>query len=160
MTTPNPGQRTQSGFGQAANETKAKVQDTASSLADKAKEAAGAAVADKTKEMASSAAHTVSDTASNLGHKADDAVGSVGAGMKNLAGTVREKAPHEGMLGTAASRAAGALESGGRYIEEEKLSGMASDFTGMLKENPVLTICIGVGIGFLLAQMIPSGRRS
>jgi hypothetical protein len=159
MGTPNTGQRTQSGFGQAANETKAKVQETASSLADKAKDAASA-VADKTKEMASSAAHSVSDTASNLGHKADDAVGSVGTGMKNLAGTVREKAPHEGMLGTAASRAAGALESGGRYIEEEKLSGMAGDFTGMLKENPILTLCIGVGIGFLLAQMIPSGRRS
>ena len=39
MATPNTGQRTQSGFGQAANEAKAKVQDTASSLADKAKDA-------------------------------------------------------------------------------------------------------------------------
>ncbi len=170
MASPNTGQKNQSGFGQAANENKSKPQDSGSSLTDKARDAA-TAVADKAKDLASSAAHTVSDTASNLGHKvgdtasnlghkADDAVGSVGSGMKNLAGTVREKAPHEGMMGTASSKVAGALESGGQYIEEEKLSGMANDFTSMLKQNPLLTIAIGVGIGFLLAQMLPSGRRS
>jgi ElaB/YqjD/DUF883 family membrane-anchored ribosome-binding protein len=159
MANPNTGQKQQSGFGQAASEMKSKTQEAASSVTDKAK------------EMASSAARSVGDTASNLGHKAsetatnvrhktDDAVGSVGTGMKNLAGTVREKAPHEGIMGAASSGVANALERGGRYIEQEKLSGMAEDFVAVLKENPLLTIGIGIGLGFLIAQLIPSSRRS
>jgi ElaB/YqjD/DUF883 family membrane-anchored ribosome-binding protein len=159
MASPNTGQKNQSGFGQAANEMKAKAQDTAAMMADKSKDLASAA-ARSASEAASNIGHKVGETATNVGHKADDAVGSVGSGMKNLAGTVREKAPQEGMMGTASSTVAGALEKGGRYIEEQKLSGMANDFVGVLKENPLLTICIGVGIGFLIAQMIPSNRRT
>ena len=169
MASPSTGHRNQSGFGQAANESKAKVQDAASSAVDKAKDAA-TAVADKAKDLASSAAHSVGDAASNLGHKAsdaatnfghktDDAVGSVGGSLKNFAGTVREQGPHEGMMGTATSSVADALESSGKYIEHEKLSGMANDFASMLKGNPLLAIGIGFGLGFMLAQMMPSHRR-
>jgi len=158
MASPTSPIRNQSGFGQTFNETKSKVQDAASSAADKAKETASN-MADKAKDVASSVAHTAGETATIVGHKADDAVGAVGSSMKNLAGTVREKAPHDGMLGTASSGVASALETGGRYIEKEKLSGMASDVTNLLKENPILGVCIGVGIGFVLAQLISSNRR-
>ena len=180
MANQNTGYKNQGGFGQAANESKPKVPDAASSVVDKAKDAASSvmdkakdaasSVADKAKGMATSAVHSVenaasnlghqaTDTAANLGHKADDAVGSVGGSMKNLAGTVREKAPHDGMMGSAASSVAGALESGGQYIHDEKLSGMANDFAKMLKGNPLMAIGIGFGLGFLVAQMLPSSRR-
>jgi ElaB/YqjD/DUF883 family membrane-anchored ribosome-binding protein len=166
MANPNTAQRNQSGFGQAATEVKSSAQE----LVEKAKESAST-VADRTKDLASSAAQSAGDaaanlgqrakdTATNLGHRADDVVGSAGTAMKNLGSTVREKAPHEGVLGAASSGVAGALEKGGRIIEEEKLSGLASDFTEMLRERPILTLCIGVGIGFMLAQLMPSGRRS
>jgi ElaB/YqjD/DUF883 family membrane-anchored ribosome-binding protein len=36
---------------------------------------------------------------------------------------------------------------------------MATDVTKLLKENPLLGICVGVGIGFVLAQLISSSRR-
>jgi hypothetical protein len=159
MANPNTGQKQQGGFGQAANEMKTKTQETASSVTDKAKEMASSA-ARSVGDTAANVGHRASETATNVGHKADDAVGSVGTGMKNLAGTVREKAPQEGMMGRASSGVADALERGGRYIEEEKLSGMANDFIAVLKDNPLLTIGIGIGLGFLLAQMIPSSRRS
>ena len=158
MASPTSPVKNQSGFGQAFNETKSKVQDAASQAADKAKETAST-MADKAKDMAASVAHTAGEAATTVGHKADDAVGAVGTGIKNLGGTVREKAPHEGMLGTASSGVAGALESSGRFIEREKLSGMAGDVTNFLKENPFLGICIGVGLGFALAQLISSTRR-
>ena len=158
MANPTSPVQNQSGFGRALNETKSKVQDAASQAADKAKDAAST-MTDKAKDIATSAAHAAGQAATTVGHKADDAVGAMGAGIKNLAGTVREKAPHDGMLGAASSGVANALESSGGFIEREKLSGMTNDVTNFLKENPLLGICVGVGIGFVLAQLMTSSRR-
>jgi len=124
--------------------TAGKAQDQASNLLDKAKQAAGA-VADKAR-----------DVASNLGHKAENATESVGSGMQSLAGTLRDKAPHGGFLGGAASGVAGALDSSGRYLEEQGLSGMAEDVTNMIRRNPIPAVLLGVGLGFLLARMTRS----
>jgi hypothetical protein len=124
-------------------------------VADKAKGAASV-VADKAKDMASSVAHKAEDLASSAGHKADDAVSALGQGMKSLAGTIREKAPHEGVLGAASSSVAGTLESGGRYLKEEGLSGAADDFANLIRRNPIPAILVGIGIGFLLARSLRS----
>lgn len=127
-------------IGQTGSEALEKAKETASSLTDKAKDAA------------STVARTASDAASTVGHKADDAAATVGGGMKSLAGTIREKAPREGVLGSATSSVASTLESGGRYLQEEGVSGMMDDLTNLIRRNPIPALLIGVGIGFLLAR--------
>jgi hypothetical protein len=102
--------------------------------------------------LASNAADTAKDWASTAGNKAESALEGVGSGMSSLAGTVREKLPHEGMMGTASGYVADALESGGRYLQEEGFSGMADDLTNMIRRNPIPALLVGIGLGYLLAR--------
>jgi len=125
-----------------------KAQQTASTVVDKAKQAAST-VAEKARDIAG-------NVASNVGEKADTAVSSVGSGMQSLAGTIRDKAPSGGVLGGAASGVAGALDSSGRYLEEQGLSGIADDLTTLIRRHPLPAVLIGVGVGFLLARITRS----
>jgi hypothetical protein len=131
--------------------TKDKAKDTASGLADKARDTASN-VADKSGDMASRAYDKAGQYASAAGDKADDAVESVGSGMKGFAGTIRESMPNKGMLGSASESVAGALESGGRYLEDRGLSGIGNDVTGLIKRNPVPAVLLALGLGFLIAS--------
>ena len=108
--------------------------------------------ANKAKETASSFAQKAGDAASFVGKKADEASSAVGSGMKSLAGTIRDNAPDKGPLGSASSAAASTLESGGRYLEEHGLSGIAGDITSMIKRNPIPAILVGIGLGYLVAR--------
>jgi phage-related minor tail protein len=132
-----------------------KAKEAASGMADKAKEAASG-VADKAKEMASQAGQAVSNAATTVGHKAEDAVGSAGRGMESLGEKIREKGPDHGVLGKATESVACALEKGGKYLEEKKISGMADDLTDLIKRNPIPALFIGFGLGFLLARTFRS----
>jgi len=76
--------------------------------------------------------------------------------MESLGETVRSKGPESGFLGKATGAVAGALESGGKYLEDKKISGMADDLTDMIKRNPIPALLIGVGLGFLLARTFRS----
>jgi hypothetical protein len=78
--------------------------------------------------------------------------------MENLASTIRDKGPREGVLGQATSGVAGALDSTGRYLEEQGVSGMVDDLTSMIKNHPVPAILIGIGLGFLLARLTTTSR--
>jgi len=122
---------------------------------DKGKETASGVVG-QVKEMASTAGHAVGNAATAVGHKAEDAVGSVGRGMESLGEKVREKGPDHGVLGKAAGAVAGALETSGKYLEDKNISGMAEDFTDLIKRNPIPALLIGVGLGFLLARTFRS----
>jgi hypothetical protein len=106
--------------------------------------------------MASSATQTASDMASNVGHRVEDATSTVGSGMRNLAGTLRENLPHEGMMGSASSAVADTLERGGRYLEEEGLSGLGEDLTSLIRRNPIPALLVGIGVGFLIARSMRS----
>lgn len=117
-----------------------KAKDLVSSGVDKARDAAQAGV-DKARELGQSA-----------GQMAENLTSSVGSSMESLASNVREKAPHEGMIGSAASSFAGALETGGRYIREEGFSGMAEDLTNIIRRNPLTSVMVGIALGFLLAR--------
>jgi hypothetical protein len=138
-----------------AGEMGATVADKAKDLASSAAHSAGemaSNVGQRAKDAASNVAHRAEDVASNVGHKAEDATAAVGSGMQSLAGTIREKLPHEGMLGSASSAVASGLESGGRYLKEEGLSGITEDLTNLIRRNPIPALLVGIGIGFLLAR--------
>ncbi|HEV3143805.1 MAG TPA: hypothetical protein VGZ47_07985 [Gemmataceae bacterium] len=123
----------------------------AKGLAEKAGETASR-VGERAEEMASSAMHKARDAAGKAEEKADRALGSMGKGMESLAGTIREKAPHEGALGTASSRVAETLDSSGRYLEQHGVRGIADDLTDVIRRNPIPAICIGVACGFLIGR--------
>ena len=121
------------------------------SLTEQATGAATAAL-DTARDMASQAGKKASEAASYVSQKAEDATSAVGGGMKSLAGTIRESAPREGMLGNAGSAVASSLESGGRYLEEHGLSGIGEDLTDVIRRNPIPAVLIGIGVGFLIAR--------
>jgi F0F1-type ATP synthase assembly protein I len=125
------------------------------SMTDKAKDVAGNVI-DKAKQAASTVAEKAKDVASVVGEKADSAVSSVGSGMQSLAGTIRDKGPSGGVLGGAASGVASALDSSGRYLEEQGLSGIADDMTNLIRRHPIPAVLIGIGLGYLLARMTRS----
>jgi hypothetical protein len=111
---------------------------------------------DKAKQAASTVADKAKGVASAVGEKAESAVSAVGGGMQSLAGTIREKGPHGGVFGGAASGMAGALDSSGRYLEEQGLSGMAEDVTNLIRRNPIPAMLVGIGLGYLLARLTRS----
>jgi hypothetical protein len=114
---------------------------------------AGAAGMEKAKDAATSVGHAVSEAGAAVGDKANEATTAVGGGMKSLASSIRQHSPHEGVLGSASSSVADSLESGGRYLQEEGLRGMAADVTALIQRNPIPSLLIGIGIGFLLAKV-------
>jgi len=137
----------------AASSAMDKARDVAGNAMDKAKDMAGSA-----KDMAGTAVDKARDMASGMGREAEDATHAVGRGMESLAGTVRDRLPHEGVLGSAASSVAGGLESSGKYLEQEGLQGIADDVTNMIRRNPIPALVLGIGLGFLLAKLTTSSR--
>lgn len=122
-----------------------RAKEGAASLADRAKEGA-ATLADRTKEgasyaadqvrgAASSAMHSAEDAACYVGNKAEDATHAVGGSLRQVG-----------------------LESAGRYLEEEGLQGIAEDVTTLIRRNPVSSLFIAMGVGFLLAKAMSSSR--
>jgi hypothetical protein len=132
-------------------------QQTATAAAERAKEAA-TYVGDKAKSAASSAMHSAEDAATYVGQKAGDATTAVGGSLKSLGSSLREHTPDESMVSGASCAVADSLESAGRYIEEEGLSGITEDVTNMIRRNPLPAQLIGVGVGFLLARAMTSSR--
>jgi len=141
-----------------ASQQHGKFEGGASAVADKSKDMASgvkdmaSGAMDKAKEMASSVAHTAGNVASAVGRKAEDATSAMGSGIKSLGGTIREQGPHSGMLGSATSGVAGALETSGRYLEEHGLSGIGEDLTNLIRRNPFPALLVGIGVGYLIAR--------
>jgi hypothetical protein len=134
------------------------VQETATSVAEKAKETASG-VGERIRETTSSAASSVQDmarkagdVASNVGHRAGETVSNVGGQMRNLAGTIRQNAPSEGVIGSAACGVADSLEASGRYLQEETLSDLGHQATDLIRRYPLQAVLVGFGIGFLMAR--------
>jgi len=145
----NQGQKEKTGFG--GQESTRPNYGHQESMTEQAKGAATAAL-DTARDMASTAGKKAGEAASYVGQRAEDATSAVGGSMKSLAGTIRENAPREGMLGSASSAVASTLESGGRYLQEHGLSGVGDDLTNMIRRNPVPSLLIAVGLGFLIAR--------
>lgn len=103
-------------------------------------------------EYASGAANKAQEYASGAANRVSGATTAVGEKMGSLAGAIREKAPHEGTLGTAATAVADRLESAGSYLQEKGVENMVSDLTGLIRRYPIQSLLIGLGIGYLLAR--------
>jgi hypothetical protein len=129
------------------------IQETAGNVAEKARDAAGN-VADKAKDFASQAADRAKDLGKSATNAADTATAKVGSGVETVADKLRDKAPREGMVHDAAFKVADTLEKSGRYLQEEGLTGMADDLTGVIRRNPIPAVLVGIGIGYLIAHAL------
>jgi len=131
------------------------TKDFGQSAADKAKEVASHAL-EKTKEVASTVGEAVSNAASSAGKTADKLASSAGSSVKHLGESIKEKGPHDGVLGGATRAVGNTLEEGGKYLEQEGLSGMMDDMTELIRRNPVPAVLVGIGIGFLIGRTLGS----
>jgi ElaB/YqjD/DUF883 family membrane-anchored ribosome-binding protein len=136
-----------------------KTREAAGQAAEKTKEAAHT-IGDKTKEAASAVGDLVSSAASTaagaVGRTADRLTSSAGSGVKHLGETIKEKGPQSGMFGSASRAVGDTLEQGGRYVEQEGLSGMMNDLSDVIRHHPMPAVLIGIGIGFLIGRTLGS----
>jgi len=79
-------------------------------------------------------------------------ISAVGEGIGSLAGAIREKAPHEGVVGTAATAVAEKLDVAGSYLQEKDLNRVMGDVSSIIRRYPVPSLLIGLGLGYLLAR--------
>jgi len=125
----------------------------------------GGDVAGKAQDVASSAGQKAQDMASNLGQKAQqfastaaeragDAASAVGERMSSLAGTLREKVPQGGTLGTAAAAVADGLEAGGQYLGEHDLNDLVEEVNSLVRRYPLQSVLVGLGVGCLVGMAV------
>ena len=85
-------------------------------------------------------------------NKANEAATVVGEKIGSLANVIRENAPREGSVATAATAVVDGLESASSYLREKKFDHLATDVTALVRTYPVQSLLIGVGIGYWLAR--------
>ena len=95
----------------------------------------------KAQEVGSAAAEKVADTSKAVGEK-----------ISSLAGTIRENAPQEGTIGSAAKTVANQLDSAGSYLQDSNFENMAKDVTGLIRRYPIHSLLVGLGIGYLFSR--------
>jgi len=117
----------------------------------------------KTEDKLQKAGEAVRDTAQKvgegkIGEAADDVAGAAGSGLTTLSHGLKEHGPREGMLGQAASSVAEGLDSAGKYLQEQGLTGAAEDMTNLIRKHPIPAVLIAAGVGFIVAQLASSRR--
>lgn len=132
------------GVGTAVKDKAKELASSAGELAEQAKE--------KVQDWAGTATTQAKDLASAAVNKVSGARSSVGEGIESLADKIRDKGPHEGMLGTATSGVADTMHSAGAYLRDHDFSEMGKDVTNVIRRYPVQSLLIGIGLGFLLAR--------
>lgn len=96
----------------------------------------------------------VKNASSGVCQTADDLSARAGSNIEQFGQMLSDNAPHEGVLGRAAQSVAHTVQQGGQYIEDTKLSGMTEAVTDLVRRNPITSLAIGVGIGFLLSRAL------
>jgi uncharacterized protein YjbJ (UPF0337 family) len=96
-------------------------------------------------------AQALGGTAASLAGGAATAVGET---MGSLASVIRDKAPHEGTIASAATAVAGGLESANAYLQEKDYEHLATDLTAVIRRYPVQSLLVGLGLGYVLARMM------
>ena len=107
------------------------------------------AVAETANRAQSGARQAAAETSS----RANELSAAAGDRLKSAADTIRERAPRDGMWGTAATAVADRLEGAGMYLQEENLAAIAEDVGSIIRRYPVQSLLVGATIGFLLGRI-------
>ena len=84
--------------------------------------------------------------------RVEQAAGAVGERIDALAETIRERAPREGGLGTAAIAVAERLESSAKYLRGNHLQDMGRDLTDTIRRYPAQALLLALGLGYMLTR--------
>jgi len=134
-----------------AQEVGGSLNRAASAATENFKSATNNAV-DAAKGAASKIAEEGQQAANYVGQSAEDATCSVGGRLKAAGESIRQNGPQDGAFGQATSTVAKTLEDTGEYLQQEGLQGIACDIATMIKKNPIASLFVGVGLGFMLAR--------
>jgi uncharacterized protein YjbJ (UPF0337 family) len=107
---------------------------------------------DKTGGVVAKVTAKAQELGATAANKANEAATVVGEKIGLLANVIREKAPREGSVATAATTVVDGLESASSYLRERKFDHLAKDVTDLVRTYPVQSLLIGVGMGYLLAR--------
>lgn len=86
------------------------------------------------------------------GKKADELTANAGVGIHGLGESLIRNAPEEGILRTASDAVASAARDGGEYLQKAKLTGIVEDVTHVIRRNPLHSVLIAMGVGWLLGR--------
>jgi len=59
----------------------------------------------------------------------------------------------QGAISTAATAVADGVGSASSYLQEKKFEEMATDITALIRQHPVQSLLVGVGLGYILARL-------
>ena len=124
-----------------------------SQVGNKATDAA-ASVGEMVDQAANAIGSMAKQAACNVGQKADDLTAKAGYGMEHLGDAVRDRLPHDGVVGNASQTVARFIQHGGQYLEEAKLSGATESLKGVIRKHPVESTLAGLAIGYLVARAL------
>jgi len=130
-----------------------KTKEAGAEVLDKAKEA-GTDVLGKAREAAAAVGDVATETATAVGRKADDLTATAGHQIREFGDNLSQRGPHEGFTGAASQAVADTIKGSGRYIEEHKLSGMAQDVEGMIRNHPIPALLLCFGLGFCIGRVM------
>ena len=99
--------------------------------------------------MADAAKGKIKESAAGAATKVAQAATVVGEKIGSLAEVIREKAPLEGTVRTAATVVAKKLDAAGSYLQEKDLGDMGGDLARLIRRYPLPALLIGLGIGYL-----------
>lgn len=111
------------------------------------------------RDAATALGQEAEDVCATIANKADEAAAATGRKIESVADTIRSHTPDNSFVGAASNRVADSLEYGGKYLKEQGVSGMTDDVAVLVKNNPITSLLVGVGVGFLLARAT-TGRDS
>jgi hypothetical protein len=97
--------------------------------------------------------HTAKEAVSYVSDKAEHATEAIGAGIEAVGRSIQDHSPDQGILSNAGHAIGAKLEAGGQYLHDQGLSGVAADITNCVRRNPIPSLLIGLGVGFLLARL-------
>jgi hypothetical protein len=137
----------------APNDIPGKAQELASAVALKAEDVAVDA-GHKAQEWAGNVADKAQETAAAVVHKTDDGIAAVGHQMNALGAKVRDAAPQNGTLGSAANVVANELQAGGQYLEGHGIEAIGKDLTEVVRKHPIPSVLVGFGIGCMLGMLL------
>lgn len=113
--------------------------------------------ADKAKEAASAFGEKMSEAGSSIGSMASQAASAVSAmacdvgKMASQAGCDVTKKT-EDLLGSASHAISSTVREGSDYLGEAGFSGVSKDLAKLVRQNPITSVCIALGLGWFLAR--------
>ena len=84
--------------------------------------------------------------------KLDKAAAVAGEKLGSAAEFLRQKAPQEGRIATAATAVAKRLAKTGSYLQEQAFSGATKEVEGLIRRYPVQAVLLTLGVVYVLAR--------